>query len=323
MSVSEGRKRYDYKTYHVNLTSDLKTLKNIKIQPWTRVYELKLKLSKEFGIDNKHIRLFFCNTEMLDELSMLDYKVIDTKSKKVYLKILEPEIFFKIIDDISLDKYIQVYGTFSLFSLPNSLKEILEEVRYGLVQGLSPVLIPDGTSGTYMLRNANKETIALFKPIDEEAFAPNNQKGYTAKFGSETFRKGILSGEGSIREVAAYLLDKNNYFEVPETTFVEMSHPAYNKSCNELLSIEHDSVPKMRNSIIYNFVLENVVSENMLFNAKDNLRTKLDSTGSLTAVSTSSNNHHNPFPRKYGSLQRFIKSGGVVADFSYTLFDTR
>jgi hypothetical protein len=190
------------------------------------------------------------------------------------------------------------------------LKEIIDNVRYGLVQGLVPLLILDGTSGTYNLRNANKETIALFKPIDEEAFAPNNQKGYTGKFGSETFRKGILSGEGAIREVAAYLLDKNNYFNVPETTFVEMSHPGFNKNSNELLCIEHNSFPKMRNSIIYNFVLENVVSD------KPNRK---DSEKSDTTVTSFTNN----LKKKYGSLQRFIKSNGVAADFSYTLYPVK
>jgi hypothetical protein len=169
-----------------------------------------------------------------------------------------------------------------------------------------PNLILDGTSGTYSLRDTNKDIVALFKPIDEEAFAPNNQKGYTAKFGSETFRKGILSGEGSIREVAAFLLDKDNYFNVPETTFVEMSHPTFNKNSKELLSIEDNSFPKMRNSIIYNFILENLVSDTSPRKGDGH---KMISTHSLK--------------RKYGSLQRFIKSNGVVADFSYTLFDTK
>jgi hypothetical protein len=206
---------------------------------------------------------------------------------------------------MNTDKYIQTYANFALFT-PNSLKSIIDDVKYGLVQGLVPILILDGTSGTYNLRNTNKDTVALFKPIDEEAFAPNNQKGYTDKFGSETFRKGILSGEGSIREVAAYLLDKNNYFSVPETTFVEMSHPTFNKNSNELLSFQEDSFDKIRNSVIYNFILENVVSEN--FSPKKSSKFKP--------------NNNNHLKRKYGSLQRFVKSNGVVADFSYTLFDT-
>jgi hypothetical protein len=177
----------------------------------------------------------------------------------------------------------------------------------------------DGTSGTYNLRNTNKDSVALFKPIDEEAFAPHNQKGYTGKFGSETFRKGILSGEGSIREVAAYLLDRGNYFNVPETTFVEMSHPTFNKNSNELLTIEHESFPKMRNSIIHNFVLENLVPNDL--NKSLHKSVTSSSTGSTCSINGCTSTT-TCLKRKYGSLQRFIKSNGVVADFSYTLFTT-
>ena len=199
------------------------------------------------------------------------------------------------------------------------LKEIIEEVKYGFMQGLAPVLNLNGTSGTYMLRNTNKDTVALFKPIDEEAFAPNNQKGYTGKFGQETFRKGILSGEGSIREVAAYLLDKNNYFHVPETTFVEICHPTFNKNINELLTIDDESLPKMRNSIIHNFVLENLVNNINIYASPNH-------TSANSVISFDSNISLTPtmyVRKKYGSLQRFIKSDDVAANFSCSLFDSK
>jgi hypothetical protein len=80
MSVSEGKYKFSRNTNNITLTNGYKQFNSIKIQPWTRVNELKTKISKELGIDIKHIRLFFCNTEMLDELTMLDYKVMETKS---------------------------------------------------------------------------------------------------------------------------------------------------------------------------------------------------------------------------------------------------
>lgn len=141
------------------------------------------------------------------------------------------------------------------------MNDLIDKVKLGFLEGLVPNLIPDGTSGTYKLRDPKKEVVALFKPIDEEAFAPNNQKGYTGKFGQEGFRKGILSGEGSIREVVAFLLDKKNFFRVPETTFIEISHPSFNKNENGLLLIDENSIPKIRNSIIHNFVIENLISD--------------------------------------------------------------
>ncbi len=57
------------------------------------------------------------------------------------------------------------------------------------------------------MMNQQKRKVAIFKPIDEEPFAPNNPRGNTGPFGSQTFRAGVLSGESCIREVAAYLLD--------------------------------------------------------------------------------------------------------------------
>lgn len=43
--------------------------------------------------------------------------------------------------------------------------------------------------------------------MDEEPFAPNNNKGYKGNFGEISFRNGIKSGELVLREVAAYFLD--------------------------------------------------------------------------------------------------------------------
>jgi hypothetical protein len=80
MSVSEGRKKYSSKNYNITLTDKDKKVHKLKIQPWTKVHELKSKLSKEYGVDSKFFRLFYFNIEMLDNLTMLDYKILDTKS---------------------------------------------------------------------------------------------------------------------------------------------------------------------------------------------------------------------------------------------------
>lgn len=220
---------------------------------------------------------------------------------------IDPEIYYKLTDTSNRDISIQVYGA---FSCPSVLRSLIEEVRHGFLAGLSPTLIPDGTSGTYNLRNTNKEVVALFKPIDEEAFAPNNQKGFAGKFGQETFRNGILSGEGSIREVAAYLIDKNNYFGVPETTFVEIAHPSFNKTTNALCTIEDDSFHKFRNSIIHNYVRENVVEIK-------------DSLSSIENTDNMENNADCAIRKKYGSFQRFVKSTDVAANFANTLYDAK
>jgi hypothetical protein len=45
-------------------------------------------------------------------------------------------------------------------------------VRQGFNSGLKPKLTDEGTSGTYEMRSAQKEKVGVFKPIDEEPFAP-------------------------------------------------------------------------------------------------------------------------------------------------------
>ncbi len=70
---------------------------------------------------------------------------------------------------------------------------------------------------------------AIFKPFDEEPYAPNNPKGYVGKFGSKSMREGILSGEGAAREVAAFILDSRRVHGVPETFFAELYHPYFER----------------------------------------------------------------------------------------------
>ena len=62
--------------------------------------------------------------------------------------------------------------------------------------------------------------MAIFKPFDEEPFAPNNPRKFVGELGSPGFRRGILSGESATREVAAYMLDSTGFHGVPETTYV-------------------------------------------------------------------------------------------------------
>lgn len=61
-------------------------------------------------------------------------------------------------------------------------------------------------------------------------------------FGSETCRAGVKSGESTLREVAAYLLDKDGFHGVPATTLVEMRHkslPAIQICDDQVTTQEH------------------------------------------------------------------------------------
>ena len=273
----------------------------IKVQPWTTVKELKSIISDLNNIQSKNIRLFFEKFELRNDLSMNDYHILEKK---------HPKIFYEIIDNNEDCNFeIKVYGTFPCC---DSLKKIIRKIYYAFVAGLNPILVEDGTSGTYKLRNPEKEIVGIFKPFDEEPFAPNNNKNNVGKFGSETFRKGILSGEGTIREVAAYILDKKdknmeNIFDVPPTTFVEISHPFFNKNNEEMLYIDEDIDNILKNGLILQFLNEKISSKKNNIHI-DNKKPYLSSK------------KYNYITRKYGSLQKFIESTGVVADYSYSLF---
>lgn len=61
--------------------------------------------------------------------------------------------------------------------------------------------------------------MAVFKPEDEEPLAANNPRGQLRSATGEGLRKGTRVGEGALREVAAFLLDKGHFAGVPPTTF--------------------------------------------------------------------------------------------------------
>lgn len=123
-----------------------------------------------------------------------------------------------------------------------------------------------------------------------------------------------MSGEGSIREVVAYILDKNNFLNVPETTFVEILHPSFNKKSKEMLLFDKKNIKKLRNSITHNFIIENII------NLKGNL-SENNSTLEKESSHSEEEKISDIFTKKYGSLQRFIEKSDVATNFSSDIFD--
>lgn len=103
-------------------------------------------------------------------------------------------------------------------------------MRNGFSLGIKPELSLYGTGGTYFLNDRDRWTLLVFKPEDEEPFAENNPRinwfyvlllgDFQGVTGHSGFRKGVRSGEGWKREVAAFLLDRDNLFSVPTTVQV-------------------------------------------------------------------------------------------------------
>eukprot|EP00250_Pteridium_aquilinum_P020610 c24881_g1_i1 orf=965-2815(+) len=94
------------------------------------------------------------------------------------------------------------------FDLSNSLKELVDHVRLGLRAGQKPKLTSEGSGGVYLMKDeCGLRDVAVFKPMDEEPMSVNNPRGFSASNRGEGLRRGTRSGEGAIREVAAYVLD--------------------------------------------------------------------------------------------------------------------
>ena len=290
------------KISQLSFLKDSKKDKNsftIKYYPWTSVSEIRSNIASKNNIPPKNVRLFFKNEELIPNLKMIDYGIPFKKN---------PEIFYEIFS-YKNDYSLEIYGT---VPCPPTLENIINQARSGFAKGLKPKLLEDGTSGVYQIRNVDKEIIGIFKPFDEEPNAPNNQKGYINSFGSKSFREGILSGEATIREEATYLLDSFGAdkfkFDVPATTFVEMCHKSFKINIDDIKITENennkDKLENRRDSIMRRFLLENLRGR------------KGEDSGDIFMSTLK----YNYIPKKYGTLQKFINSTGVVADYSYSLF---
>lgn len=58
----------------------------------------------------------------------------------------------------------------------SDFKKIVAEVREALNEGINPVRIQQGSSGSYFVRNRNGEIVAVFKPKNEEPYGNLNPK---------------------------------------------------------------------------------------------------------------------------------------------------
>jgi hypothetical protein len=123
-----------------------------------------------------------------------------------------------------MKSYISGYGS---MRVSKTMEDIIKSIQLGFNFGLVPRLVDEGTSGSYFLRGPDQRNLAIYKPLDEEPFAPNNPRDFPGDFGSDSLRSGVKSGEMCSREVAAYMIDTDHYLGVPRTAIVEIIHPSF------------------------------------------------------------------------------------------------
>jgi len=120
--------------------------------------------------------------------------------------------------------------------------QLVSSVQEGFEAGNEPDLCEEGVNGTYFLNDKNGNKIAVFKPQDEEGNSNSNPKNNSSQDDESKGlliqgKGGIKEGEASQREVAAYLLDKQNFFGVPVTQMISISHPYFNSN-NKIGSLQ-------------------------------------------------------------------------------------
>ncbi|XP_031479273.1 phosphatidylinositol 4-kinase gamma 5-like [Nymphaea colorata] len=107
-------------------------------------------------------------------------------------------------------------------------KQLVKEAIVAIKNGIDPIPANGGLGGAYYFRNPKGERVAIVKPTDEEPFAPNNPKGFVGKaLGQPGLKRSVRVGETGMREVAAYLLDYDNFANVPPTVLVKATHSVF------------------------------------------------------------------------------------------------
>ena len=187
-----------------------------------QVQELKSLISKITGIPASDQRLFHGHIELSNTRLLEDYGLFEG-SRKTRSLILE---------------YSRQSGHF-IRAVPGAvytkgLIKVIDSVSQALMINLAPQLTWDGTGGTYLLKDIYKCIRAVFKPIDEEPFAPMNPRGYVGSMNSQGIRTGIRSGSSAYREIAAYLMDHAHFAFVPDTGLAESKHPTYKYPIGEV-----------------------------------------------------------------------------------------
>lgn len=158
-------------------------------------------------------RLQVCNCGSITETVQNDSEGIQERGKSLS-EFTEGSLELRLVDlcymDCDVSKVPHIYS---------SLETSLNLAQDGLDSGRLPELTKTGTGGSYFLRDASGSYAAVLKPTDEEPRASNNPRGIVGP-SVQGLKKGVIPGQGAIREVAAYLLDHGRFAGVPPTGMV-------------------------------------------------------------------------------------------------------
>eukprot|EP01098_Paradermamoeba_levis_P006757 TRINITY_DN2810_c0_g1_i1.p1 TRINITY_DN2810_c0_g1~~TRINITY_DN2810_c0_g1_i1.p1 ORF type:complete len:380 (+),score=82.28 TRINITY_DN2810_c0_g1_i1:547-1686(+) len=83
------------------------------------------------------------------------------------------------------------------------------------------------------MKNKRGKRIAVFKPCDEQPHCENNPKSKDSEILLPQAFQGVKIDEGPKNEVAAFLLDRHHFADVPMTVLVECTHYIFSRKTNK------------------------------------------------------------------------------------------
>ena len=212
------------------------------VKTWSTIKDVKDHVQKLLHVPSSAQRLYFgplmtANSDLPNHRTLQDAGIY-RNGETLYLEIKNHNAQENLPSSSSistLTKPNDVCVSKSLLETTSkTLRRIVQQARRGMAMRLKPVLVLDGSGGTYFLHDARKIRVAVFKPADEEPYAENNPRGHVRIEGNHedamSMRAGIQPGEACLREVAAFLLDHDSFSDVPMTTLAEARHPAFHSN---------------------------------------------------------------------------------------------
>ena len=285
----------------------------VDLHPWSLIKDLKDQLTERLHVPSPHQRLFYGGRELKNTHTLSDCGIVEDSTV-----FLAPTVSSSgQLDDLDL---ISVYGDVDCSA---DMADCIQQVRQGLSSGLAPRLAMEGTGGTYFLRSRGKVNVAVFKAEDEEPFAPANPRGYQGVMGGAGFRHGLVSGEGAVREVAAYLIDHQGFAGVPPTTRVEISKKAFATPATGSVKRLSNGLSLFANPSAFTVSLssENIAALSRATSASNayvSLAPPTSTSSSSSLPSTSS--LVDPSNTKVGSLQSYVEYDELAGDVAPQLF---
>lgn len=196
----------------------------IELDRADQVESVKKKVQAAFGVPTEQTNLIFGDLILKKDLSEIrnDSPLLLRKS---ILRSSSTPCLSPTGRDFYQNKVFEIVGA----NHSTKIKRLIRESTKAIENGVEPVQATGGLGGAYYFRNCRGDNIAIVKPTDEEPFAPNNPKGFTGRaLGQPGLKRSIRVGETGLREVAAYLLDHNQFAKVPLTALVKATHPIFN-----------------------------------------------------------------------------------------------